>query len=154
MELSWWKEFVDKWNGKEFIQTEVLLSSDLGLYTDVSKLGMGGVYKTHLFSCPWPAHKEKYFNVLVATKIPRKDGTTANRDPPTDLGNLQGLRKTFLQAGIAESTLKSNKIGWNKYSKFCAQINVPLLPLRQNMLKMFEQVRLYGIYQEFNLIVV
>lgn len=64
-DVAWWKKFVDRWNGQEVFHTLLLLSSTLGLHTDACMVGMGGVYKSHCFSCPWPPHmKDRHINVL------------------------------------------------------------------------------------------
>ena len=43
LDILWWVEFLPKWNGKESILPRVVTGAHMGLYTDASDLGMGGV---------------------------------------------------------------------------------------------------------------
>ena len=58
------------WNGRELIPPPPVTSAQLGLSTDASKLGMGGIFGSHWFSCAWPVHMvHKHINVLEMVAI-------------------------------------------------------------------------------------
>ena len=58
------KSFVPRWNGKAKILPTPVTSASLGLFTDASNKGMGGVWGAQWFSCAWPSHLDsKHINV-------------------------------------------------------------------------------------------
>ena len=63
--IVWWQTFLPQWNGQEKIQAPLVTAATWGLYTDASKLGMGGVFFNRWFSAAWPeALIHKHINVL------------------------------------------------------------------------------------------
>ena len=70
LDIQWWQQFLPRWNGQEKIQPPVFTAATWGLYTDASKLGMGGVYLNRWFSVAWPAaFHQKHINVLELVAI-------------------------------------------------------------------------------------
>ena len=70
LDLEWWQTFILAWNGRELIPPPPVTSAQLGLSTDASKLGMGGIFGSHWFSCAWPVHMvHKHINVLEMVAI-------------------------------------------------------------------------------------
>ena len=65
LDIWWWRDFIDEWNGVELILSKQLTSAELGLYTDASNSGMGAVMGSHWFMKAWPAsYKLYHINVL------------------------------------------------------------------------------------------
>ena len=63
-DIKWWRDFIRYWNGKEIIQPQPVTSVDLGLYTDASNAGMGGVSGNKWFYFAWEkAWEAKHINV-------------------------------------------------------------------------------------------
>ena len=52
-DIKWWRDSIWFWNGKEIIQPQPVTSVDLGLYTDASNVGMGGVSGNKWFCYAW-----------------------------------------------------------------------------------------------------
>ena len=64
-DIRWWLEFLPSWNGKCFIQSDLISSPSISLFTDASGLGLGSVYGKEWFSAPWPsAYSCFHINVL------------------------------------------------------------------------------------------
>ena len=64
-DIRWWREFIGDWNGREIIPTRTLDTAKMGLYTDASSLGMGGVLGSKWFMTSWPPQcLLKHINVL------------------------------------------------------------------------------------------
>ena len=59
-DISWWLEFLPSWNGVSILQSPLVPSSSLDLYTDASGLGLGGVFGPKWFSCQWPQNFHQY----------------------------------------------------------------------------------------------
>ena len=59
-DISWWLEFLPSWNGVSILQSPLVPSSSLDLYTDASGLGLGGVFGSKWFSCQWPQNFQQY----------------------------------------------------------------------------------------------
>ena len=59
LDIAWWIKFIETWNGKEFIQSEIVTSHTLELFTDASNIGFGALYGSHWFSVEWP---ERFHN--------------------------------------------------------------------------------------------
>lgn len=55
LDIKWWSEFIDEWNGCALFQAPLVTSLELNLFTDASNSGLGAVYGAHWFSEPWPA---------------------------------------------------------------------------------------------------
>ena len=53
LDIEWWAKFVDTWNGRESILTTPVTSISLGLFTDASNVGFGGVMGGCWFSERW-----------------------------------------------------------------------------------------------------
>ena len=74
-DIDWWCQFLPSWNGVCFIQSELVTSAAMSLYTDASGLGCGGYYGPLWFSLAWPDeyHANLYvgvqelFAIVVAT---------------------------------------------------------------------------------------
>ena len=63
-DIKWWRDFIRYWNGKEIIQPQPVTSVDLGLYTDASNVGMGGVSGNKWFYCAREkSWGEKHINI-------------------------------------------------------------------------------------------
>ena len=53
-DIKWWYEFLPSWNKKSLIPDNVeILSSDIHLYTDASKIGFGAIYGTAWLQSYW-----------------------------------------------------------------------------------------------------
>ena len=72
LDLQWWDQFLTKWNGKSMIVSKIKFQ--VHIFTDASKLGMGGVFNNKWFSVPWPEDiQDMHINILeliaVATSV-------------------------------------------------------------------------------------
>ena len=54
-DIQWWLDFLPGWNGVCMMQTDVISSPTLSLFTDASDLGFGALYGVKWFSHPFPA---------------------------------------------------------------------------------------------------
>ena len=70
LDILWWRDFIDAWNGREMILTHTCTSAELGFYTDASSLGMGAVFGSHWFMLQWPpSYTHKHINILELLAI-------------------------------------------------------------------------------------
>ena len=70
LDILWWRDFIDDWNGREMILARSCTSAELSFYTDASTLGMGAVFGSHWFMHPWPAsYALKHINILELLAI-------------------------------------------------------------------------------------
>ena len=54
-DIMWWERFMVPWNGISYFQEPFITSDEFTLFTDASgTLGMGGLFRSHWFSVPWP----------------------------------------------------------------------------------------------------
>ena len=75
-DIMWWIECVDAWNAKSvFLDDLWTNSADIGLYTDASGFGVGGVFRDMWFAQPLTAAQQhlsiawkELFAVLVACR--------------------------------------------------------------------------------------
>lgn len=69
-DLEVWVKFFQNFNGKSFFIQELLLATELELYTDAAqKLGFGAVFGTKWFFGPWP-HQWKTYNIVTLELFP------------------------------------------------------------------------------------
>ena len=53
-DIQWWLDFLPGWNGVCMMQSEIITSPTISLFTDASDLGCGALYGDRWFSLPFP----------------------------------------------------------------------------------------------------
>ena len=55
-DIQWWIEFLPTWSCSTIIpENYTILATDIKLFTDASKLGLGAIYKHKWIQARWPA---------------------------------------------------------------------------------------------------
>ena len=60
LDIKWWFDFLQPWNGVSIIQSQISNAQELQLFTDASNSGFGAVYGNQWFSSPWPEKFKSY----------------------------------------------------------------------------------------------
>ena len=69
-DIDWWCQFLPFWNGRCVIQSDIVSSLSISLFTDASGIGGGGVYGDEWFALPWPeSHTSFHINILELLTI-------------------------------------------------------------------------------------
>ena len=69
-DIDWWYQFLPDWNGVCIIQSDIVSSLSIDLFTDASGIGGGVVYGNDWFALPWPdSHTSFHINILELLTI-------------------------------------------------------------------------------------